>query len=84
VLNTLGLFDPKLLRNLQLNSCVNGTIGWSLLVFFTHFLGEVLPLSLLFWMQFSICATKNLKKEKLPVGESEDMGSDSSFVSDPG
>lgn len=58
LLNLLSLIDPTKLRNLQMNSCLNGSIGWALVVFFTHFLGEILPLFLLFWMQLTMYAKK--------------------------
>lgn len=48
VLNFVAFFDEKALVNLQKSSCLNSTDGWAFLVFFTHFLGEVLPLFFIF------------------------------------
>lgn len=51
LLDFTATVDTKKLVALQYNSCKNNTAGWALLVFFTHFLGEIFPLSLLFWLQ---------------------------------
>jgi hypothetical protein len=50
LLDFTATVDTKKLVALQYNSCKNSTAGWALLVFFTHFLGEIFPLSLLFWL----------------------------------
>jgi hypothetical protein len=51
ILNFVAFFDSKSLTKLQKNSCDNKSDGWALLVFFTHFLGEVLPLFFIFCVQ---------------------------------
>jgi hypothetical protein len=54
VLNSISLFDTEQLMNLQRNSCLDGTMDWALLVFFLAFFGEVMPLSVLYWMQIVV------------------------------
>lgn len=54
LLDFTALFDAKDLINLQEESCLNNKAGWALLVFGVHFFGEILPLSLLFWLQAKI------------------------------
>ena len=54
MLDFTALVDSKAILNLQLTSCVNDKAGWAILVFVTHFLGEIMPLSLLFWLQAKI------------------------------
>jgi len=51
IIDSLAVLAPETLKQLQLSSCEEQNIKWAVLVFFLHFLGEVLPLSLLFWMQ---------------------------------
>lgn len=51
LIDFIQLIDPDMFVNLQDNSCFNNTAGWALLVFFMHCFGEVLPLSVLFWVQ---------------------------------
>lgn len=46
--------DNQILYQLQLNCCVNDSKGYALVLFFLHFFGEVLPLSVLFWLQAKI------------------------------
>jgi hypothetical protein len=48
ILNFVAFFNKNLLMNLQENSCYYNTVGWALLVFSTHFFGEVLPLFFIF------------------------------------
>jgi len=43
---------------IQKNSCEDNTVGWALIVFFLHFLGEVFPLAVLFWMQIVLSRLK--------------------------
>jgi hypothetical protein len=50
LLDFTATVDTNKLMKLQTNSCNNNSAGWALLVFFTHFLGEIFPLSLLFWL----------------------------------
>jgi hypothetical protein len=45
------LFDTGQLMSMQKDSCNNKTMDWALLVFFLAFFGEVMPLSVLYWMQ---------------------------------
>ena len=54
VLDFTALVDSKAILNLQSTSCVNDKAGWAILVFITHFLGEIMPLSVLFWLQAKI------------------------------
>jgi len=48
--NILALFDSKSITDLQTNSCLNCNGHWAFLIFFIAFFGEVLPLTLLYFM----------------------------------
>ena len=48
-LNFTAFVHPETILNIQENGC-NGSVGWAFLVFSVHFFGEILPLSLLFYL----------------------------------
>jgi hypothetical protein len=54
VVNFIALVDGPALTKLQTNSCINQTDGWAILVFCTHFFGEIFPLFVLFSMELKL------------------------------
>ena len=43
---------------MQTECCENNGVAWALMIFFLHFLGEVFPLAVLFWMQIVLSRLK--------------------------
>ena len=43
--------NENVLVKIQYRSCKHHSIGFALYIFFLHFFGEILPLSLIFYMQ---------------------------------
>jgi hypothetical protein len=58
------LFDTGQLMNMQKDSCKNETMDWALLVFFLAFFGEVMPLSVLYWMQI-VMSNIDIERKRL-------------------
>jgi hypothetical protein len=53
---------------------LGGGFGWAILVFFIHFLGEVLPLFVLFYMQSTMYKTELKARDE--TNSKQDMLSD--------
>lgn len=51
VIDFFMISETSWVRSMQYNSCVNGTAGWAITNFMFHLIGEILPLSILFYMQ---------------------------------
>ena len=64
-LNWWTTMDPEQVMHVQCMGHYYGTKGWAIIVFMIHSIGEIIPLSLLFWVQ-----SLNLEKIKSNSHES--------------
>lgn len=60
---------------------MNDGKGWALIVFFVHFLGEVAPLSLIFWVQSKDFSKDQEKLEYTDVSPKAQKASPKKFTS---